>query len=264
MKTLKRRLILWLAGLGVLLVGTPGFAGIIFVDDFESQPANLVNNTSYSDTSNTERAFPATTGTGGTWHEFSAGYANQVQVTKFATPGAASGTNYLRQVRPDWADPSYIVTTAVFTPQTTVGDQIRVEADFYLPVLGAWIYMAGKNGTTAAFDWTVASWTEGGTPTISGVNTTVAPTAATWQHWQMDYVIGSANVVFKIGGTEKALVLGSAVGGLDRLEFQFGAATLDVDNLTVSNLGPIPEPSAVMLLLAGVSGLFVRARRQSK
>ena len=72
MKTNQQRMLLWLALLGVLLVATPGFAAIIFTDNFESQPANLVNNTSYSDISNTERAFPATTGTGGTWYETSA------------------------------------------------------------------------------------------------------------------------------------------------------------------------------------------------
>ena len=109
-----------------LFASGPAFAEtVLFHDDFESQPAGSVSHAAYPDT--TVAADPSAPSVGSWVNTVAA--VRDVQVTDYATPGAAAGSNYLRLM-------GHQLTSKValtFAEQSTVGDVVRVEMDFYNP-----------------------------------------------------------------------------------------------------------------------------------
>ncbi len=249
MKRFKFCLIMLLVGMGVLLASTPSFAIVIFSDGFEDQPVEKVNNTAYPDPAGLD-AFPVTNGGGGGyWVKESSPPHKQVQVTKWATPGAASGNNYLRSSRQS-GEAYNTFSARLNTPIETAGLQVYVEADVYIPSLsGMPICIGGgyyDSGYLMSFYLIVGSWSSdvmAYDSTSTMTHTGVPVVVGQWQHWQIDYTVGGSDMNLTIDGLSASGVAMIRPGApLNRVFFEQDLSMFLLDNLTISDSTPPPPP----------------------
>jgi hypothetical protein len=237
----------------------------LFQDDFESQPSANVSVIASPDAATV--AVP-TAPSVGTWvasfdPNGGGGADANVQVTNYATPGAASGSNYLRLYR----TAGQPFANATFAPQTRAGDHLRLEADIRVssaaPTVGVEIiggtgHVFGTGYTTLCDIYSLAS-------TVTDGTTSIAYTPDVYQKYQLDYVIGASTLTLQIGANSATFAANAGNVGF----FGFGSyppnvAGFAIDNVTVTNLSQVPEPSAITLLASALFGLLAYAWRKQK
>ena len=244
MRTLTHLLIALMASVGVLSASVPAVAAtVLFSDDFESQPADRVNNTAYPETYPID-AFPMAP-TVGTWSKVSGHTSGDecVQVTRYATPGAASGDNYVRSIqRPG----TYDGWQGNFVRQTTAGDLVRVEADLLFPSnVGVPFAMEVIDSSYAypRADMYVGNWMSNNYHVWNNVaeeffETSIPWTPGTWQHWTADFTLGAPNNTLTVDSNSQSLpVAYGAINAIDAIRFeQTGSGTggFRVDNFKVT------------------------------
>ena len=198
------------------------FASVLFQDDFESQPSGSVSTVASPDAT---VAVPIAPSVGAWVASYDPGNTHNdsnVQVTNYSTPGAASGSNYLRFYRTGGQP----FANATFAPQKT-GDHIRLEADIRVSSAASWVgveiiggtgYVFGTGQTTLFDIYSLAS-------TVTDGTASVAYTPDVYQKYQLDYVVGASTMTLQIGANMATFAANA--GNLDF--FGFGTSFVGID-----------------------------------
>jgi hypothetical protein len=265
MRCSKLFLVALFVGTSLLFVSAPAFASTLFSDDFESQ---LSANTDTAGGPGWGVDCQPQGGSPGSWSVVQTDSYRECFVSSYATPGAAHGSKYLVASR--WAN-TQMSATANFAEQATVGDRIHYEANIWPNTnagssVGLYSADAAGNGLfNLSNDGAggVQYWDGSAAHTISGVSHLTGQ----YQKWQIDYTIGDTTGILKVGSTSGTFGLQAGyTGKTANLDFNQAAdrPNIYIDDVLVSNLGPVPEPSTIALLISAMIGLVAYAWRKRR
>lgn len=251
-------------GVGLLWLPTSASASVInvsdnnavlFYDDFESQAAGETSHIAYPDARGGLAAALPDSASVGTW-SFTRNEDDwqSIQVTDYSDPGAAQGQKYLRLNR-FGVYPLGAIAQLASVP--SAGQHIRYEQMVNIAgdsgVAGQ-IVAYGSDGSVRInlltnFGYPLTNYTSG--PTDTGLS--YSP--GVWQKWQIDYVFGESSFALKIGNSDTKTLLTASSGDISRIYF-----TQEMG--TGFYIDEVPEPSALMMLTAGLIGLLAYAWRK--
>lgn len=238
----------------------------VFADDYEGVTANTLP---APDT--TADYLPVATT--GTWNVDYSG-TRLTQVANLASPGAAQGSNYLRIYRqhPDYDD-GIRADGSLSTPQATTGDVLKFSTMVYLPSATdvadrATIALSGTGFTTDAR----AFITTDGAGSVfcydagwaNKIDTGVNYQTDVWQQWDVTYAVGAGTFSLAIDGNSASGLTTMSAGSVGVVSMINNAYQQTVGGSVYFDAVPVPEPSAIALMVSAMVGLLAYAWRKRK
>jgi hypothetical protein len=183
-------------------------------------------------------------------------------------PGAVLGDNYLHVHRPD--DPSNAYLRAGFTQPIVAGDHLHASAWVWLdePPLDNNLFLGFESEDLSTRLWLAATSVPSATPGsyrpqvlqggAGGDLLDITYTPRVWQEWTLDWVVGSSEATFGIGGATQTRTVNAGPLSTPITEFRFASSNFPT---TFYLDGPaIPEPSTSALLGLSLCGLLAWKR----
>ena len=233
-------------------------SALVFSDDYEGL-GDSVSHIAYPDGSGDYDPVAQV----GSWTVVESSTGQQIQVTDFNNPGSCQGDNYLRMVRTASApDNTFNYALGILSAeQSTTGNHIRFETMFLYdedginPVGPVMLY--GASGILA----NVMVYSDGTVRTRTGSDYGVATgqtyTVGEWTYLAIDYNVGDDTYSLTINDTTVTDRDTWFFAGDSMTHFRFAGGT---DSPMYYDA--VPEPSVLVLALAGLVGLAALARKK--
>ncbi|BBO33620.1 PEP-CTERM sorting domain-containing protein [Lacipirellula parvula] len=183
---------------------------------------------------------------------------NNVSISDALTPGAAEGSQYGRLERTVGNRSSYAM--AQFNVPVVDGDQLHAEWMMYIPAgQPQFGFNGGFEDVSENRPVAIASGTDGDVFALNeGLfwsDTGLDFAFDTWQKWEQDWVVGSANMAITVAGT--SITVGNAdPGGAEITCFYLSTVVgsdFYVDAVPAAATAVVPEPASAPLIAAGVA-----------
>jgi hypothetical protein len=235
----------------VLFLSTSAFATVLFEDGFEGVTPPAIG--------------PAPTAPSGDW-QFNLGSGEAMSLTGAlgGCPGAATGSNYLGVLQGGGA--VWSTANAGFPLQSNPADLVRFEADIfgggaakpYIAILPT------QNASNNELNYVLLSYN--GVVYVPG-GSSLSWATGSWHHVTMDYhpTASTFDLTIDSQPTQKGIAMGAA-GSVAGFELSNAAtnAYADYDNVKVTLIAGVPEPTSIVLLVSGLAGLVAYAWRKRK